>query len=133
MYSNRNLRTANVGDAEEVDLAYDIGAAGAATAVVNSGKWTLTRQSAGVYRLTAKALVSQRAVKHIAHSIDLAVPVGTAVTVGSAPVLDAWTQANGYVEFKTYTIATGAAVDPPNGSRIYLRVKQETTKVSQRG
>jgi hypothetical protein len=133
MFSNRNLRTANVGDAEEVDLCYDIGAAGAATAVVSSGKWVLTNPGVGIYRLTAKALMSQRAVKHIAHSGDLAFAVGTAVTQACSPVLDAWTQANGYVEFKVYTIGTGAAVIPTSGTRLYLRVKQETTKVSQRG
>lgn len=133
MYSNRNLRTANVGDAEEIDLAYDIGVAGAPTAVISSGKWTLTRQSAGLYRLTAKNSVSQRAVKHIAHSGSIAVAAGTAITIGLQPVLDTWSQANGYVEFRTYTVSTGATVEAPAGSRLYLRVKQETTKVSQRG
>jgi hypothetical protein len=133
MFSNRNLRTANVGDAEEVDLCYDIGASGVPTAVVSSGKWVLTRVSAGLYRLTAKALMSQRAVKHIAHSGDLAFAVGTAVTQACSPVLDTWSQANGYVEFKIYTISTGATIEATPGTRLYLRVKQETTKVSQRG
>lgn len=133
MFSNRNLRTANVGDAEEVDLCYDIGAAGAPVAVISSGKWVLTRNAMGVYRLTAKALISQRAVKHIAHSGDIAVAVGSSAVNRLVPVLDTWTQANGYVDFRVVDAAGATVAADPVGARLYLRVKQETTKVSQRG
>lgn len=137
MFTNRNLKTDNVGVPVEIDLSYDLGTTTAGNDVqtpkVNSSKWTFTRVSVGRYRLKARALISQRAVTHICHSGLVSVPLATVYAARMIPVADAWTQAAGELEFRLVD-ATGATVvaEPPAGSRFYLRVKQEYAKVTQR-
>ncbi len=136
MFTNRNLKTDNVGQPVEIDLSYDIGAAGAPTARIGSSKWTLTRDSAGLYSLKAKALLSQRAVKHICHSGHIAQAVGDMTDIRLVPVVDSWDQATGTLQFRA--VSNTAVVDVventeiPSGSRLYLRVKQEYAAVTQR-
>lgn len=137
MFTNRNLKTDNVGVPVEIDLSYDLGTTTVGNDVqtpkVNSSKWTFTRVSVGRYRLKAKALISQRAVTHIMHDGVIAVPLATVYAGKLVPVADSWTQATGELEFRLVD-ATGATVvvEPPAGSRFYLRVKQEYAKVTQR-
>jgi hypothetical protein len=137
MFTNRNLKTDNVGVPVEIDLSYDIGPTtlgnDVQTPKVNSSKWTFTRVSVGRYRLKAKTTISQRAVTHIMHDGVIAVPLATVYAGRLVPVTDAWSQTLGELEFKLVD-ATGATVvaEPPAGSRFYLRVKQEYAKVTQR-
>lgn len=119
--ANRNFNRRQALEKEVKDLyaAVSIGATGAPTLTSHVGILSISRTSAGLYRLTLEdkytALKSFKVIHKVATAEDLNFQVKAEAVSGSVP----------YIDF--FCLTAGSATDPSNGAVLLIKIEVKNT------